>query len=107
MNHHQALIKTLNTELDLSLPVNLSSENLILDLALLINELIVRDFQKLVFILYRIDVNENKLKRILKENNGENAANTIAELIVERQLQKIKSKKEFGTQANFNDEEKW
>jgi hypothetical protein len=61
-----------------------------------INELILSDFDKLLQLLYRVDVSEAKLRRILKENPGENAAKIIAELIIERQIQKKKSRQAYG-----------
>ena len=55
-----------------------------------INELINNDFQKLVLILYRMDVSEIKLKQLLTENAGTNAAVIIAGLMIERQAEKNK-----------------
>jgi hypothetical protein len=60
------------------------------ELATYINDLIVHDFNKLISILYRIDVDEEKLKRVLKENKDKDAGIVIAELIIERQSQKRK-----------------
>jgi hypothetical protein len=65
-------------------------------LIFLINELINNDFNALVQILYRIDVDEKKLKQLLKESKDSDTASIIADLIVERQLQKIKSKSWFS-----------
>ncbi|MBC7867956.1 MAG: hypothetical protein H7X88_10535 [Gloeobacteraceae cyanobacterium ES-bin-316] len=59
-----------------------------------INELIINDFERLVSLLYRIDVSEKKIKTFLQRQPGVNAAETIAVLIIERQLQKIKSRQE-------------
>ena len=73
-----------------------------------INELIKNDFNHLVQILYRIDVNETRLKQVLNSNPNEDAGKIIAALIIERQLQKIKSRQEFTQKDNdFSDEEKW
>ena len=73
-----------------------------------INELINNDFQKLVSILYRIDVSEPKLKQLLNENQGTNAALIITELMIERQEQKIISRQQFRKKdENINDDEKW
>src|SRR6187401_3314378 len=73
-----------------------------------INELINTDFQKLVSILYRMDVSEKKLKQLLNENQGTNAALIITELMIERQEQKIISRQRFRKKdENINDEEKW
>lgn len=49
-----------------------------------LNEFIKNDFSKVVQLLYRIDVSEAKLKKVLKENPNENAAHLIADLIMER-----------------------
>jgi hypothetical protein len=74
----------------------------------LINELINTDFYALVQLLYRIDVKEKKLKRVLKNNPQNDSAPVIAELIIERQLQKIESWKQFSKPDNTNsNEEKW
>lgn len=54
-----------------------------------IDILIHQDFNKLLNILYRIDVDENKLKYALYESVLP-AAETIADLIIERQQQKIR-----------------
>ena len=56
MNIHDELVLTVNKELEVAFPVD-SSEELVNQLTLFINDLINRDFQKLVFILYRIDIN--------------------------------------------------
>ena len=73
-----------------------------------INELITNDFQKLVLILYRMDVSEIKLKQLLNENAGANAAVIIADLMIERQAEKIKSRQQFSKRdGNISDEERW
>jgi hypothetical protein len=102
------LIQTINKELAIQLPEKISPEELRNLLKEEINHLIQNDFQKLVSVLYRIDVNERKLKYLLQENVGEDAAVIIADLIIERQLQKIKSRRQFGRRDDtISDEEKW
>ena len=54
------------------------------DLIAYINECIKHDFNKLVQLLYRIDVSEEKLKSILQLNPNEDAAKLIAAVIIER-----------------------
>ncbi len=77
-------------------------------LTTLINNLIINDFDGLIFILYRLDVSEGKLKKLLSENKKEDAADIIATLIIERQLQKIKSRKEYKRDNDsIDEEEKW
>ena len=72
-----------------------------------IDQLINTDFQKLVLILYRMDVNETKLKQLLNENPGTNAALMITDLMIERQEQKIISRQQFRKDENISDDEKW
>ncbi|MET0635533.1 MAG: hypothetical protein ABWZ25_05870 [Chitinophagaceae bacterium] len=59
-----------------------------------INELLVYDFNKLIAILYRLDVSEPKLRLRLAGQPSSDAAALIAELVVERQVQKLKSRQE-------------
>lgn len=74
----------------------------------LINELIVNDFDKLVQLLYRLDIDELKLKTILRNNPDTDAGKIITALIIERQLQKKKSREEFKTkEGGISEEEKW
>ena len=65
-----------------------------------IEVLVESDLQKLYSILYRIDVNERKMKNALEAGQQENSAPIIADLIIERQLEKIKSRKHFGEKEN-------
>ena len=50
------------------------------------------DFKKLLQILYRIDVNEQKAKKAFSATNPTSA---LAELIIERELQKVESRKKY------------
>ncbi len=76
-------------------------------LAAYINDLIVNHFDELVNLLYRIDVSEQKLRDLLKENSSGNAGELIATLIIDRQVQKLKFRQEHGRNTNTSDEEKW
>lgn len=73
-----------------------------------INLLINRNFAQLVNTLYRLDISEVKLKQVLKDHPGEDAGQLIAQLIIERQLQKLKARQQFNqSNNNMSDEEKW
>lgn len=106
--NEQALIESINQNLDIAIPINSDQKELHRFLSGHINQLIQNDFGKLVSLLYRIDVNEIKLKQLLKENPGTDAGLVIADLIIERQLQKIKSRRQLRQRDNNIDEkEKW
>ena len=72
-----------------------------------INELINKDFNALVQLLYRIDINEKKLKELLKQNENTDAALIIADLIISRQLQKIESKRQFNQREKTDEDDSW
>lgn len=73
-----------------------------------IQYLVVHDFKSLVDVLYRADVNERKLKQILSSNQDKDAAIIIGDLIIERQLEKWRSRNEFRAKDDdIPEEEKW
>ena len=95
-------------EMDIELPLHISFAALRQQLQAVISRMINADFQKLVSILYRVDVNERKLKYLLQENVGEEAAVIIADLIIERQIEKIASRRQFSKpDDSISEEEKW
>ncbi|WP_372473901.1 hypothetical protein AB4865_01120 [Capnocytophaga sp. ARDL2] len=55
-----------------------------------IDDLIQRDFNKLISILYRVDVSEEKLKKALQENKHTPTCQVIATMLLERELEKRK-----------------
>jgi hypothetical protein len=86
----------------------LESDSLLSHLSNYINELILNNFELLIQLLYRIDVSESKLKKLLLENQNEDASKMIAALIIERQIQKIKSTKDQDNQkVDACTEERW
>lgn len=74
-----------------------------------INNWINNDFEHLLYLLYRIDVHEDKVRKLLQEHKGENAAEIITDLIIERQRQKIETRKLFHVEkpSDISDEELW
>jgi hypothetical protein len=104
---NEELIKDINESLEITLPDTASMDMLKEKLTAHINHLINTDFEKLVYYLYRIDVDENKMRTLLSKTAGENAAAMIATLIIERQLQKMQHRKNASPGNNITDEEKW
>lgn len=109
------LIQVINKELAIEIPEKRSYSEIHAELAEHLNHLIKDNFDKLIAYLYRIDVNEQKLKSLLMLNPHEDAGNIIASLIIERQLEKIKSREQFSPrdndlptgQAGIDESEKW
>jgi hypothetical protein len=75
-----------------------------------INAMIQGNFDKLLQLLYRIDINEQRLRRLLVENEGEDAGQIIARLIMERQWEKMESRRQFRQDKTTDEndgEERW
>ena len=72
-----------------------------------INKLLTNDFAALVQLLYRMDIPEEKLRYYLQENKDEMAAGIIAEMMIERQLQKAKRRRLFSKKLDIPEDDKW
>lgn len=70
------------------------------ELETLINDLIKEDFSKLVQLLYRIDVSEEKLKNLLKEHPNEDAGKLIAQIVIERLAATKKARESFTIKSS-------
>ena len=69
--------------------------------------LIDHDFERLVRLLYAIDVDERGLKHLLQQQADKPAADLIADLMIERQLQKMAYRQQFKKDITGTDEERW
>jgi hypothetical protein len=103
------LITVINNSLGIELKETISHDQLKESLAVYINDLIDHNFNMLVNLLYKIDVSESRLKQLLDETSGYDAGGIIAELIIERQIQKIKDREQIGKrdESDINENEKW
>lgn len=89
--------------LDIATIEQLSREDLIAAM----NHLVDTDFEKLIYLLYRVDVNENKIKQLLEGKSQTDAGELIADAIIERQQEKAASRKKYTQQTDINDQDKW
>ena len=101
------IVSAIRVSLDIELQEGLSIDELKKIIAGYINPLISQNFNKLISILYRMDINEAKLMQLLHDNPAEDAGMIIADLIIERQLQKIKSQKEYKSNNIIPEDDKW
>lgn len=100
------IISELSSSLEIDLASHRSIDELRSALTDHINYLITHDFNKLVSILYRIDINEKLLKRNLDEK-GKDAAAIIAEMIIQRQIEKMKTREQFKSNEDTTGDDKW
>jgi hypothetical protein len=108
MDEEEQLQQGIIQHTDLSLQPGVNPELFRQKLAEYINLLINNDFNKLILILYRLDISEKKLKQLLASSPGSNAGSLIAALIIERQLEKIQSRKHFKQpRDSIPEEDRW
>jgi hypothetical protein len=106
----QALIQDLNRCQGWELAEGLTIQQLEGWLAERLNEWIRWDLNALVSFLYRMDISENRLRHLLKEKRGEDAGLIIAKMVLERQWQKIESRRRHRRDAGADesgDPERW
>jgi hypothetical protein len=73
-----------------------------------IDDMIQHDFQSLVVLLYRVDVNEKQLRSMLQENKDVYAAPIIADMLIKRQLEKKEWREKYKKdQKDIPDDERW
>jgi hypothetical protein len=76
-------------------------------LAVHINHLIQVRFHELVGLLYRVDISESRLRTMLADHQDVDAGQIIASMIIDRQLQKMETRKKFRQTGEIPDDEKW
>jgi hypothetical protein len=108
LNEHDNILAVSN-DLSVAFAVTPTSSEaaLLAGLSATINHLVNSDFNKLIEILYRLDISEARINKILHENPGAQAGDLIASLVVERQLQKVKTRAQFKRQQDIPDDDKW
>ena len=100
------LLSELSNKLEIDLPEKRSLEELKVFLSGYIDHLISNNPDKLVSILSRVDVSEKELKANL-QNKEENASSIMAQMIIERQMEKIKTRERYRSNNDIAEEEKW
>lgn len=61
-----------------------------------ITELLNYDFNRLLVALYRIDVSEQKVAKVINQEKAGEIAPKLATLIIERELQKVITRKKYS-----------
>jgi len=106
------LLEQLTTDIKLVSPgliINSSAYNSLLKaLANKITLLINNDFEGLLQLLYIVDISERQVIKLLgSAATDQPTGEMIAGLIIERQLQKVISRRSFTPSGHIPDDEKW
>lgn len=101
MNQEAEKIAVKALSIQFNLPTTLFDEVVLSEFRKLLIErlefLINHDFEKLLDILYRIDVDENGAKKALLQNSEMKPSEVFADLIIARQMQKVLSRGKFSS----------
>ena len=81
---------------------------LIDELANHLNELLVHNFAALIQLLYRLDIPEQKLKATLANDTQTPAARQMAILVLDRQIEKMKTRRLYmSNKEDIAEEDRW
>ena len=88
------LLKIISKDFDIA--ENVTEEHLREVLVKTFEFLIEDDFQKLLRLLYKADVDQHKLKYLLENSEGQTSAEIIADAYLERQKAKVETWKKYS-----------
>jgi len=71
------------------IPTDADAAWLFKEVQLLVNELFPSDRSKLSQLLYRVDVSEHEVKRVMETEEMEHVGDQLAAMLVKRELQKV------------------
>jgi hypothetical protein len=97
----------LSADAALAIQPDITYEQLVTLLAEKLEDLISNNFQQFVLLLYKIDVSENKVREIFGPDVSADAYYKLAAIMIERQKQKIISRKATKKPDDDDGEEKW
>ena len=64
-------------------------------LRMLINYMLDNEFEKLLNAMYRLDINEEKFKLVLSNQESPDVGLDIADLVIEREMQKVITRRKY------------
>jgi len=92
MEENKELTEAISSRFELVQADNLTIDDLKKVLAGRILVLLEKNVERLLSILYRVDLNQKKLDEIFLTGSKEEIADKIAESVIERQIQKIETR---------------
>lgn len=102
MANHELISKEVQEHFGLS-AIHYDAHQLEAALAAVINHMILHQYDRLIQRLYRMDINEKKLKTLLQDHPQTDAGRIIAALVIEREQQKFAARE--ANKLNRNEAE--
>lgn len=87
----------INKDFSIDVKNNYTYENLKQFLVTHIKNLLANDFERLINILYRIDVDEKQFYDALNNADHSEVASQIADLVLKREMEKVKWRNSFSS----------
>lgn len=91
----QMIANDFNLEQEQLLPVPGNLEEIRRRLKAVIDQLLEKDFERLLNAMYRLDIDESKFKQVLSGVYGNDVSAKLAEIIIERELRKVETRKHY------------
>ena len=105
---NEQLVQLVHHDMDIETSNTASREQLIKMITVVVNNWMQFDFQRLVQLLYRIDVSEHNLQHLLAQQQGNASAPLIAEAILSRYEQIIQTRRQHRQNIDeIPDDERW
>lgn len=95
-NEPREVYSIISSNFDLAAGNVLSFEEIHRVLTERIHELLEKNVEKLIFILYRIDVGQKRTDEIFNNPSKEEIASLLATAVIERQLEKVKTRRKYS-----------
>ncbi|TVP49015.1 MAG: hypothetical protein EA341_10080 [Mongoliibacter sp.] len=93
----EEVLSILKKDFDLPVETKVADEDSLFRLLVpIVHRMLDREFERLLQICYRIDIGEEKLKKILHESPPENMAEELTRAMIDRQVQKIEIRKKYS-----------
>lgn len=89
------------------LPVSSDPETLAAALSDWISHWMQRDLSRVMQLLYRVDVPEKAVAAWLAAHPDEDSARGLARLVLDRQLEKVRLRREHTPETDIPEEERW
>jgi hypothetical protein len=94
----------ISNDWELDLPENLSKKEILEALEFRISELLKGNGEQFFQLMYRLDISEEKVNLALQNNE---AVNQLADLIYERQVDKVNLRKTFKKEKDIDKDLEW
>src|SRR5688572_8441484 len=105
MSEQELIVDALEAQLGLEVPAEVSEASVLGAIEAAVSRLLQADAGSFFQLMYRLDISESRLGSVLEDR--ENGVTKLATLIYERQLQKIRSRKESHGPVADDEELRW